>query len=126
MTTYLGIDLAWAEKARTGLAALVLLPVASLALAGCFGVYDAASPTLYIENAGGEAVVVTIVRTVETTQYAVGGHASTALDWADDCLPAEVTVETERGDRIGRLEDDLCPGWKLTITEDGELGYERA
>lgn len=107
------------------LARTLVAPAAvSLMLAGC-GVYDAAEPTVLIENRSSEAVVVDIETGTES-RHRVDGPGEAVVEVAQECLAAVLTIETESGERWGLLEEDLCPGWRLTITEDGEIEYEPA
>ncbi len=101
--------------------ALLTATAASVVLVGC-GVYDAAEPTVRIENRSSDAVMVDIETGTES-RHRVDGPGHAVVEVAQECLPAVLTVETAGGERLGRLEEDLCPGWRLTITEGGELEY---
>ena len=43
----------------------------------------------------------------------------------DKCYGTGIRVETETGERIGRVQGQACPDWTLMINEDGSLDYAK-
>jgi len=91
-------------------------------LSGCFS-YDAAKPGVRYRNNLDETVVIIIEGygdsdikdTLSSGGY--GGKSQT------ECWGTAIEVETEDGDPVGRVDQAACPGWMLTINEDGTLTY---
>lgn len=106
--------------ARTGLAAVLLS--SAVLLSACLFAYDAPKPTIVYRNDSSEGVIVVIERAgVEIDTVVPSGE--TAIRGVDECSGTTIRVDTEVGELVGRVEEPACPGWRLTITEDGTLEY---
>ena len=96
--------------------------VASLgALSGCFS-YDAAKPEVLYQNNLDETVTVYLEGAEFRYEVELGAGQNGGAP-ADECHGTAIVVETEDGDPVGQVDQAACPGWMLTINEDGTLTY---
>ena len=84
---------------------------------------DAPKPAVRYENDTEVSVVVRVVGHQGVLDRAVGSHGTTSLG-VDECVGEGLVVETEDGRLVGRVPEPACPGWLLSIGEDGSLTYE--
>jgi hypothetical protein len=105
---------------RQALATLVCLASAT-ALSGCIN-YDAADPSMTLTNNLDEAVTVSIEGATRSMEQDVGPHEELGYG-LDACAGTAIVVETQDGDPVGRVEQQACPSWTLTIEDDDSLEY---
>lgn len=106
--------------------AFVALPTlcGALALSGCWGVYDAAQPTLRVDNRTGETVVVTFaVDGVEPTGYEVDAHGRRDLEVPEDCTNEGIVISSPAGEQLAVVDEPACPDWVLILREDAPPEY---
>ncbi len=84
--------------------------------------YDAAPPSVTFDNNLDQAVVAVVERIDGEYPTSVpAAQENTTVVW--ECHGEAIRVETEAGELIGRVEEPACPGWLLTIHEDGAITY---
>ncbi len=94
----------------------------AVSLGGCLLSVDAAKPVMHFANDSGQDVVVTIEGRGDEFPQLVASQ-TTYPNTLDDCQGTGIRVETEDGELIGRVDEQACPDWTLTISEDGTLDY---
>ncbi|WNM26767.1 hypothetical protein RN607_11250 [Demequina capsici] len=109
-------------KLTRPLAATVIVSAAALTLTGCIVTYDAAKPELLVVNDYSEDVVAVIEGLKSEIDTPVDASRANAMV-VDKCMGTAIRVETTSGDILGRVEEQACPGWTLTVNEDGTLTY---
>jgi len=102
----------------TAAGCLVLLGAPS----GCFS-YDAAIPGIQYQNNLDETVVITIKGYGDSDIRDTLSSGHSGVNPQTECYGTAIVVETENGDPVGRVDQAACPGWMLTINEDGTLTY---
>lgn len=93
------------------------------ALSGCLFSYDAAKPHMWFTNDSSQDVVVIVEGLSDEYPQLVASKSSYPDSFAE-CMGTGIRVETEAGDFLGRVDEQACPDWELTINEDGSLNYE--
>ncbi len=106
---------------RPTLAALGCLTVTGL-LSGCNFTYDVTPPVVSYENRLDQDVVVSIEGEGSPFERTIKSDASNDLG-TKVCLGTAIVVQAGDGELIGRVDEQACPGWTLTINEDGTLDY---
>lgn len=91
-------------------------------LSGCLFAYDAAKPSMNFSNDSSQSVVVVVEGLSDEFPLSVARESSAPYG-LDDCQGTGIRVETEDGALIGRVDEQACPDWTLTINEDGTLHY---
>ena len=91
-------------------------------LSGCLLPIDAAKPVMHFANDSSQDVVVTIEGRGDEFPQLVASQTSYP-NTLDECQGTGIRVETEGGELIGRVDEQACPDWTLTIKEDGSLEY---
>ncbi len=105
------------------LAAMGLLVLTGLG--GCVFSYDVTPPDVVYENDLDVGVVVSLEGEDHPYDRQVKAGTVGSLG-TGDCMGTAMVVETEDGDPVGRIEDQACPGWTLTIHADGTLEYRES
>jgi len=85
--------------------------------------YDTAIPYVDFLSDYTEPVVVIVEGTDPEVDRRVEPQGANSLA-IEECLGTGVRVETESGDLVGRVAEQACPGWRLTISGDGSLSYQ--
>lgn len=116
----------WSQRTGTRvkkvLSTATLIATSTVALTGCLVNYDAAKPEVLLINDYNEDVVVVVEGLKPEIDTAVdAGRANVA--GVNKCIGTAIRVETTSGEVLGRIEEQACPNWVLTITEAGELEY---
>ncbi|WP_024287203.1 hypothetical protein [Cellulomonas sp. KRMCY2] len=84
--------------------------------------YDAPRPSVVYHNNLDEGVLVSIEGTAFEPAQPVRTRSDVAYE-LDECAGTAIVVETQDGEPVGRVDEPACPGWALTINEDGTLEY---
>ncbi|MDN4481604.1 hypothetical protein [Demequina muriae] len=103
---------------RTALTAVVVAET----LSGCVFSYDAAHPALGYINSFDQPVTVIIEGTDPEIETPIPGQRSSDT-LLSECVGTAIRVETVDGALLGRIEEQACPGWVVTITKDGNVEY---
>lgn len=93
-----------------------------VSLSSCLLSVDAAKPVVHFANSSGQDVVVTIEGRGDEFPQSVASR-TTYPNTLDECQGTGIRVETKDGELLGRVDEQACPGWTLTINEDGSLDY---
>lgn len=91
-------------------------------LSGCLIAVDAATPYVRYTNDSTQDVVVIIEGLGDEFPMPVASKGSYP-ESIPECVGTGIRVETETGELIGRVDEQACPNWTLTISEDGTLDY---
>lgn len=94
----------------------------AVSLGGCLFSYDAAKPTMQYVNDSSQDVAVIIEGGSSDYPQEVANHSS-YLKGIGVCVGTGIRVENDEGELIGRVDEQACPDWTLTINEDGSLDY---
>jgi len=92
-------------------------------LSGCLFAYDGRITTVDYKNDYAEPVLVFIEGSSPEYGTQVKSQSSNAYP-LQGCFGDGLRVETESGVVLGRVDEQACPDWLLTINEDGSLTYE--
>jgi hypothetical protein len=91
-------------------------------LSGCKFPYVAAEPEMHFTNDSGQGVVVIVEGLSDEYPRVVASRSSYPYRLSE-CMGTGIRVETKGGDLLGRVGEQACPDWTLTINEDGSLDY---
>ena len=108
---------------RRALVALAMTAVTATGLSGCLFAHDAAKPMFVFANDYSEPVVVILERGDSEIERLVSSGGSTGVTLTT-CYGTGIRVESESGEALGRVDEQACPDWELTINQDGSLTYK--
>jgi hypothetical protein len=94
----------------------------AVSLGGCLFSYDAAKPTMHYVNDSSQDVTVIIEGRDSDYPDEVAKHSSYSKG-IGVCIGTGIRVETKSGQLVGRVKEQACPDWTLTVNEDDSLGY---
>jgi hypothetical protein len=94
----------------------------AVSLGGCLLPIDAAVPTMRYVNDSSQDVTVIIEGRSSDFPEEVANHSSYSKG-IGVCIGTGIRVETKSGQLVGRVKEQACPNWTLTINEDGTLDY---
>ena len=79
-------------------------------------------PEVTFDNNSDEDLAVVVERADgEYSTSVPAGQENTSV--VKECQGIGMRVETEAGEIQGRVDEEVCPNWILTINEDGTLDY---
>ncbi len=91
-------------------------------LSGCLLPIDSSGSYVRYVNVSSQDVVVTIEGLGTEFPMPVASKSSYP-ESLGECRGTSFRVETVAGEFIGRVKEQACPDWTLTINEDGTLDY---
>ena len=112
-----------ASAVRRAFVAVTLSAATATGLSGCLFAYDAAVPTVTFVNHYPKPVVFTVEGGSPESVVHVPSEES-GDTYIESCYGTGIRVESESGEALGRVDDQACPDWQLTINADGSLTYE--
>ena len=108
--------------ARHVIGVIVGTAAVAVSLGGCLLSVDAAKPTMRFVNDSSQDVTVIIEDGSSDYPQEVAKHSS-YTQGIGVCVGTSIRVQTKSGQLVGRVKEQACPDWTLTINEDGTLGY---
>ena len=108
---------------RRAAVAVTMTAALATSLSGCLFAYDAATPEITFVNDYPEPVVFAFEgRDPEFAAHVAAGSSISRGLYS--CDGSGIRVETESGDLLAQMDEEVCPDGLLTINADGSLTYE--
>ena len=103
--------------------AITMSAATATSLSGCVFAYDAAKPEVQFVNDYPEPVVFIIEGSEPERVQRLRSGSGIGVT-LNTCYGTGIRVESESGEALGRVDNQACPDWQLTINADGSLTYE--